>query len=670
MDVSGTYTYSLIACGGGTLTADVIVNIDTLPIINAGTDMIVCDSFALTLSATGGQSYVWDNGIIDGVSFIQPIGSITYNVIGTDVNGCDNSDSVTITVNPQPTINISNDTSICVGQSVDLFADTNGLLVEQFTMTFDTPFSYSTINTSLPGSYYLVVSGTFTTTGMPHKRDGAYNYGNSPPTQNYEWKWNTQNPNTQSTWNNTYNSNHIYYFYFTGGSSQTFSFTENVNAPGYNSSWWNDNYGSLTFEIYYYGNILWSNGATTSINNVNPNQTTNYSVSIDYGNGCASSGDVLVTTISNPDPGTNGAITYCLNSNSTDLFTSLGGTPDSVGTWSPAMSSGTGIFDPSLDVAGTYTYSLPGCSGGFVSSDVVVTVNSTSIINSSSSICQGDSIFLGGSYQYIAGTYIDSLITINGCDSVITTSLSVLPLSDATITSDSVYCENDPTTILLANTSGGTWTGTGITSNIDGIFDPSNASPGTHQIIYTISGCSDADTINIVVNENPDISPAYGDDSCMLSVGFIDLNPTGGILPYNYYWSNGAITENLSQLVPDNYWVVITDSNGCAKSDTITIGDDLLNCSSDLWLPNIFSPNGDFLNDELIVRGAETASEFLFIIYNRWGEKVFESSNPNTGWDGTFNGKVMNDGVFAYMVNAIFMDGSEARINGTITLVK
>ena len=113
---------------------------------------------------------------------------------------------------------------------------------------------------------------------MPHIRDGAYNYGNNPATQNYEWKWNAQNPNTQSTWNNTYNTNHTYSFYFTGGTSQTFFFSEPINAPGYNPSWWNDNYGSLTFDIYYYGNILWSNGITTSINNVSPTQTTNYTV--------------------------------------------------------------------------------------------------------------------------------------------------------------------------------------------------------------------------------------------------------------------------------------------------------------------------------------------------------------------------------------------------------
>ena len=63
----------------------------------------------------------------------------------------------------------------CLGNSIDLYADTNGMLVEQFTMTFDSPFSYSTINTNLPGSYYIKVSGVYTATGMPLNRDGAFN---------------------------------------------------------------------------------------------------------------------------------------------------------------------------------------------------------------------------------------------------------------------------------------------------------------------------------------------------------------------------------------------------------------------------------------------------------------------------------------------------------------
>ena len=83
-----------------------------------------------------------------------------------------------------------------------------------------------------------------------------------------------------------------------------------------------------------------------------------------------------------------------------------------------------------------------------------------------------------------------------------------------------------------------------------------------------------------------------------------------------------------------------------------------------------FSPNNDGLNDELFVRGAESTTSFVFMIYNRWGDKVFESTDPNQGWDGTYNGKSLNNLVFAYIVSATFIDGSEANISGTVTLIK
>ena len=100
--------------------------------------------------------------------------------------------------------------------------------------------------------------------------------------------------NTQSQVPTSYNPNHIYHFYFTGGSSQTFSFVEQQVA------WYNDNSGSLNFDIYYLGNIYWSNGVTTTTNTVNPSQTTTYIVAALSGTGCATTDTVTVNV--NPVP--------------------------------------------------------------------------------------------------------------------------------------------------------------------------------------------------------------------------------------------------------------------------------------------------------------------------------------------------------------------------------
>ena len=61
---------------------------------------------------------------------------------------------------------------------------------------------------------------------------------------------------------------------------------------------------------------------------------------------------------------------------------------------------------------------------------------------------------------------------------------------------------------------------------------------------------------------------------------------------------------------------------------------------------------------------------FEFFIYNRWGQKVFESTNIDNGWDGNFNGKPMNTGVFIYIVTVKFYDGNEVMEKGNVTLIR
>ena len=70
------------------------------------------------------------------------------------------------------------------------------------------------------------------------------------------------------------------------------------------------------------------------------------------------------------------------------------------------------------------------------------------------------------------------------------------------------------------------------------------------------------------------------------------------------------------------------------------------------------------------MRGIETATTFSFTIYDRWGEVVFETTSPLKGWDGMHRHKPMNTAVFAYVVSATFLDGSEDAISGTVSLIK
>ena len=111
-----TTTYSVTGTDGNACSntdqVDVIVN--KLPIVLAGTDQTICnDGTTVTLSGSGASTYVWDNGVTDGVSFIPPLGTTEYTVIGMDNNGCTNTAQVGVAVNDLPVVSAGTDQSVC-----------------------------------------------------------------------------------------------------------------------------------------------------------------------------------------------------------------------------------------------------------------------------------------------------------------------------------------------------------------------------------------------------------------------------------------------------------------------------------------------------------------------------------------------------------------------------
>ena len=94
-----------------------------------------------------------------------------------------------------------------------------------------------------------------------------------------------------------------------------------------------------------------------------------------------------------------------------------------------------------------------------------------------------------------------------------------------------------------------------------------------------------------------------------------------------------------------------------------------------VYAPNVFSPNGDQINDYFYIQGEESAVVENLVIYDRWGGKVFETMNvpvniPTVGWNGTFNSFKMNPGVFVYYAKIRFNDQSNIELKGDLTLIK
>ncbi len=123
----------------------------------------------------------------------------------------------------------------------------------------------------------------------------------------------------------------------------------------------------------------------------------------------------------------------------------------------------------------------------------------------------------------------------------------------------------------------------------------------------------------------------------------------------------------------DWYVVTITNDAGCTATDSVLI---VVDPYKPIYIPNVISANQDGVNDRLTVYANKAATKVeLFQIYDRWGGLMWEGRNfdlndPSLGWDGTFKGRPVNPGVFAYVAKVDFLDNIPATYHGTVTVLR
>ncbi len=141
---------------------------------------------------------------------------------------------------------------------------------------------------------------------------------------------------------------------------------------------------------------------------------------------------------------------------------------------------------------------------------------------------------------------------------------------------------------------------------------------------------------------------------------------TPGLGFSQYLWSDGSILSNLSVSNPGNYSVIVFDGL-CSASDDIFIDE----CSSEIWVPNVFTPNGDGINDSF---GAicTNVDKITLYIYNRWGNQLYEGSGNLAFWDGKYLGKRCADGVYYYLIEYEHKGSTKRmrQLHGSVTLLK
>lgn len=280
-----------------------------------------------------------------------------------------------------------------------------------------------------------------------------------------------------------------------------------------------------------------------------------------------------------------------------------------------------------------------------------------------------------------AGTYDITLTVSDGTDSddtTITITVVACAVPVAAFTGPTSFCEGqcyDFTDMSTGNPTSWEWDfGGGGTPNTSSNQNPSNIcfnTSGTFDIELIVSNSNGSDTITQTITVNPlPIVNAGVDVTIDIGTSTV-LNPAGS--SGNYVWSpilglscSNCLNPTASPITTTTYTVTVTDGNGCSASDDVTV---FINVVEGVGVPNAFSPNNDGVNDILYVKGNGIESMTLRI-YNRYGQKVFESSEQTIGWDGTFNNKELNSGVFAYVLEYNFYGQDRESLKGNITLMK
>ena len=237
---------------------------------------------------------------------------------------------------------------------------------------------------------------------------------------------------------------------------------------------------------------------------------------------------------------------------------------------------------------------------------------------------------------------------------------------------DVVVCENLELALSASDLENASylWSGPNGFSSTDQfpqIDTSSLENDGIYEVIGIISGCATfpAETQVTIL---PAPIPVLERDSVFCSrEGIIELYPGN----FNtYLWNTGSSQSFLEVYSTGNYSITVTDENDCPGATEIGLVD---LCPAEIFVPNIFSPNDDGVNDLFEIQSYEIQT-FKIIIVDRWGNKVFETTDLYNSWDGTSNGVSSVPGVYAYFIaysgfnqrNVV----EDYRISGTITVVK
>jgi len=371
--------------------------------------------------------------------------------------------------------------------------------------------------------------------------------------------------------------------------------------------------------------------------------------------------------------------------------------------WAPATGlSNSNISNPIASPLSTTKYFVTGTDiNGCSSKDsVLITVNPKPVITKSNDtlICKNSSVQLiaGGGIVYnwspiislndpgianpvasppLSTKYYVTVTDANNCINTDSVMVRIRPDPVFTISPPGNLCENN--SIQLSASGGDVYAWQPVSYLNNAASSNPMASPlstTTYTVQITETACNNSTTLSTTITVVP--SPAVhasksNDVDCSNDAS--NLNATGAI---RYSWSpagtlsNPEIQNPIARPTTNTLYTVRgTDANGCTNMDTITIYVNGTNKGGYL-MPTAFTPNNDGVNDCYGIKYWGVIQELDFSIYNRWGQRIFHTNQPGKCWDGTFNGKPQNPGIYIYMIKAKTTCDQDVFRKGTFTLIR
>jgi gliding motility-associated-like protein len=685
-----------------------------------------------TVSASGGTgpyTYTWSPGNLSGATQSN-LTAGTYTVNVTDNNNCPGSTTVTIT-QPVSAVSVASTAQtnvLCFGQSTGsatvaasggtgpyTYTWTPGNLngATQSNLTAGTYTINVTDNNNCPGSTTVTItqpasalnasaSATAATCGS---NNGSATVSATGGTGSYTYSWSPGGAATASISNLSSGS---YTVTVTDANGCTTTASANVGSAGgptitvnsFNDVTCNGlTDGSATVSGSGGTGTLsysWSPGNLTGTTQNNLAAGT-YTVTVTDQGGCSNSTTV---TISQPTAIslTSGVITpaNCGANDGSAAVIASGGTGSLTYAWNPNVSTSSSATNIG---AGTYTVTVSDANNCSQTINLVVSSigGPTVTLGSSANVsCFGENdgsatvVANGGTAPYTyawspnggsnatangltAGNYQVVVSDDQGCIGtldVVISSPNQLVVT-GTITNPNCGSMDGSISAVASGGNGGytySWAPGGQTGS-----SISNLGAGSYTVNVTDSeGCTTSESFvltltgSITIDVQPENVTINQGESVQLFASGADT----------YTWSPASglsCTDCSSPFASPStttvYTVTGTDASGCTGVAAVTVF--VTQVCGDLFVPTVFSPNdkGPSINNTLCVMGGCIA-ELTYAVYNRWGEKIFETTDPEQCWDGMYKDKPVNSGVYAYKLYAVLFDGTVIEESGNLTIVR